>query len=68
MISVILDSTSDLNVIKVIIETGLNGLVVLNSYKIGGFGLLEIMIALLMLSIGVPILLRLLGYSPGDGD
>ena len=61
----ILDSSSDLDLIRTIIEYGLNGLTVLNSYKIGGFGLLEILIAFAVLSIVVPLLFRLLGYESG---
>lgn len=61
----LLDSSSDLDLIRTIIEYGLNGLTVLNSYKIGGFGLLEILIAFAVLSIVVPLLFRLLGYESG---
>lgn len=61
----IVDSSSDLDLIRTIIEYGLNGLTVLNSYKIGGFGLLEILIAFAVLSIVVPLLFRLLGYESG---
>lgn len=61
-----MSSTDDIGIVTNCIESALNALTVLNSYKIGGFGLLEVMIAFAMLMIGVPLLLRLLGYSPGD--
>lgn len=63
--TMLIDSTSDLDTIRTVIEYGLNGLGALNSYKIGGFGLLEVLIAFAVLSIVVPLLLRLLGYESG---
>lgn len=59
---------SDLDLITFIIQRVVEALSVLNSYKVGGFGLIEILIIFLLLSVLVPIFLRLAGYDIGDDD
>ena len=49
----------DLDLITNIIGRAVESLNVLNSYKVGGFGLMEILIMFLLISFIVPILLRL---------
>lgn len=58
----------DLDLITNIIGRAVESLNVLNSYKVGGFGLMEILIMFLLISFIVPILLRLAGYDIGEDD
>ena len=60
--------TDDLDLITNIIGRAVESLNVLNSYKVGGFGLMEILIMFLLISFIVPILLRLAGYDIGEDD
>lgn len=59
---------SDLDLVTYIIQRGIESLSVLNSYKVGGVGLIEILIIFLLISVIVPIFLRLAGYDVGDDD
>lgn len=53
----------EIDLITYIIQRTIESLSVLNSYKVGGFGLMEILIIFLLISVIVPILLRMAGYT-----
>ena len=57
---------NDLQFLYEIAQRSIDMFTTLNHYKIGGFGLLEILIAFLLLSIVVPILFRMAGYDTGE--
>ena len=61
-----MDAGTDLQFLYNLVESAINSLKVLNHMTIMGYGLLDILIALAVLSIIVPILFKLAGYDIGD--